>query len=89
MRRVYAWSSARGLLQSVAYLVRLKGGSVPRSLAGLLTAAGTAMSVLAVVAHSHPVLFMMAAVAGVLTGSAACLASPQKKSNQVHMLLSR
>jgi hypothetical protein len=53
---------------------------MPRSMAGLLTAAGTAMSVLAVVAHSYPVLFMMAIAAGVLVGSAACLlAVPQKK----------
>jgi hypothetical protein len=63
--------------------------SMPRNMAGLLTAVGTAMSVLAVLAHSDAVLFMMAAAAGALTGSASCLsgcAVTKKNLNQVHML---
>ena len=58
--------------------------SVPRNMVGLLTAVGTAMSVLAALAHSSAVLFIMAAAAGALTGSATCIAgcAGNKKKSQ-------
>ena len=49
---------------------------MPRSMVGLLAAAGAAMSVSAVLAHNDVFLLIIAAVAGAATGLAACLALP-------------
>jgi hypothetical protein len=50
-----------------------------RSMVGLLAAVGTAMSVLAALAHADVVLTIIAAAAATATGSAAYLALPSKK----------
>jgi hypothetical protein len=50
---------------------------------GLLVAVGSAMSVFAALAHNDAVLVIIAIAAGVASGSAACLALPQKKSPEL------
>jgi hypothetical protein len=52
---------------------------MPRSMVGLLTAVGAAMSVLAALAHSDVVLVIIAAATGVTTGFATSLPQRQKK----------
>ena len=53
---------------------------MPRSMVGLLAAVGAAMSALAALAHNDAVVVIVAATAGVATGSAAYLALPPPKT---------
>jgi uncharacterized membrane protein len=56
---------------------------MPRSMVGLLVAVGTAVSVLAGLAHNGVALMVVALAAGVVSGTAACLSLPSKKSSRL------
>jgi hypothetical protein len=58
------------------------GGPMPRSIVGLLVAVGTAVSVLAGLAHNDVALTVVALVAGVVSGLATYFSLPSKKRSR-------
>jgi hypothetical protein len=64
-----------------AHIPFFVGDPVPRSMVGLLTAVGTAISALVALVHGDAAIVIIAAVAGAATGSATYLALPSHKKN--------